>query len=93
MNIVLFVLITLATSLVASGTNLMYTTSSAIGYFIDQSKVADHNVMIPNTPENRKKITDWADAQAVVGKVFPELQISVTSQQIRLPAEAGGLCQ
>lgn len=90
MNIVLLVLITLATALVASGTNLMYTTSSAIGYFIDKSNVADHSVTIPDTAENRQKIKDWARNQAIVGEVYSEPQISVTSQQIKLPAGRNG---
>ncbi|AIQ52685.1 ABC transporter permease [Paenibacillus sp. FSL R7-0331] len=90
MNIVLLVLITLATALVASGTNLMYTTTSAIGYFIDKSKVADHNVTIPDTPENRQKISDWASGQPIIAEVVPELQIGVTSREITLPAGRNG---
>ncbi|AIQ47116.1 hypothetical protein R70723_15410 [Paenibacillus sp. FSL R7-0273] len=90
MNLVLLVLITLATALIASGTNLTYTTTSAIGYFIDKSRVADHNVTIPDTPENRQKISDWSAGQSIIAEVVEELQIGVTSREVSLPAGRKG---
>lgn len=85
MNIVLLVLITLATALVATGTNLMYTTSTAIDSFISQSKVADFNITFQNTPENNRKVTEWANSDPAISRYDSEIQIGLTAKQIKLP--------
>ncbi|WP_194434097.1 ABC transporter permease [Paenibacillus segetis] len=85
MNIVLFVLITLAATLVASSTNLMVSTTTAVSSFISQSKVADFSFTIYNTPENNKRIEDWINSTPMIEKYYADNLINVPSSDITVP--------
>lgn len=85
MNIVLFVLITLAATLVSSSSNLMYSSSTAVNSFIEQSKVADFNISLPNTTEYNHDIDAWARSDKNISSYQSELQMGVLSKQIGLP--------
>lgn len=84
MNIVLFVLIALASTLVASSTNLMYSTTTAVNSFISKSQVADFNIKIANTPENNKQIEEWANSMPAIDARYSEVHIGVPSSNIRV---------
>ncbi|MEK8213677.1 ABC transporter permease [Paenibacillus sp. FSL L8-0463] len=85
MNIVLFVLITLASTLVASSSSLMYSTSTAINSFIEHSKVADFNITLANSPEYNHDIEVWAKSDKNISKSYSDLQIGLLSKEIRMP--------
>ncbi|WP_318614646.1 ABC transporter permease [Sporosarcina sp. YIM B06819] len=85
MNVVLFVLIALASTLVASSTNLMYSTTTAVNSFISKSQVADLNIMISNTPENDKMIEEWANDMPSIDAYYSAFQIGVSSNTITVP--------
>ena len=85
MNIVLFILIVLASTLAASSTNLMYSTTTAVDSFIRNSQVADLNIKIANTPENNKQIEEWANSMPAIGARYSEVQIGVPSSNITVP--------
>ena len=84
MNLVLFVLIAVASTLVASSSNLMYSTTTAVDSFIRNSQVADLNIRIANTPENNKQIEEWANRMPSIGKRLSEVQIGVPSSNIKV---------
>lgn len=85
MNVVLFVLIALASTLVASSTNLMYSTTTAVNSFISKSQVANLNTMISSTPENDKKIEEWANNLPSIDAHYSAFQIGVSSNNITVP--------
>ena len=85
MNIVLFILIVLASTLAASSTNLMYSTTTAVDSFISKSKVADLNATIASTPKNDKMIEEWANSVPVIDTHYSEGQIGVSSNNIIVP--------
>ncbi|WP_019911118.1 ABC transporter permease [Paenibacillus sp. HW567] len=85
MNIVLLVFILLASMLVASSTNLMYSTSTAINSFINQSRVADLNAIMTNTDENNQGVAAWAESQKAIDTTYSQLQIGVLSKDITVP--------
>ncbi|MEK5038341.1 ABC transporter permease [Sporosarcina sp. FSL K6-3457] len=85
MNAVLFVLIALASTLVASSTNLMYSTTTAVNSFISKSQVADFNIKIANTPENNKQIEEWANSLPAIDAYYSEVHIGVPSSNITVP--------
>jgi len=82
MNVVLFVLIVLVATLVASSTNLMYSTTTAVNSFISKSQVADLNIKIANTPENNKQIEEWANSMSAIDAYYSEVHIGVPSSNI-----------
>lgn len=88
MNIVLFILIVLASTLVASSTNLMYSTTTAVDSFIRSSQVADLNVKIANTPENNKQIEEWANRMPAIDARYSEVHIGVPSSNITVSDES-----
>ncbi|OKP94945.1 ABC transporter permease [Paenibacillus sp. P46E] len=85
MNMVLLVLMILASTLVASSTNLMYSTTTAIGSFISHSKVADYNISIANTEENNRSLAAWAKKEKSVDSYSSQLQIGLLSKDIIVP--------
>lgn len=85
MNIVLFILIALAATLVASSTNLMYSTTTAVNSFISNSRVADLNVTIANTSENNEGIEKWANNTSAIDAHYSEVHIGVPSSDITVP--------
>lgn len=88
MNAVLFVLIALASTLIATSTNLMVSTTTAVNNFIKTSQVADLNIMTSNTPENDKKIEEWMNSQSSIGFYYFDVQIGVSSKAITVPSES-----
>lgn len=84
MNLVLFVLIALASTLVASSTNLMYSTTTAVDRFIQNSQVADFTIKIANRPENKEQIEEWADQMPSIDRRYLEMQIDVPPSDITL---------
>nr|WP_255551168.1 FtsX-like permease family protein [Sporosarcina sp. E16_8] len=86
MNTVLFILITLASTLIATSTNLMVSTTTAVDNFIRTSQVADLNIMISNTPENDKKIEEWMSSQNSIGSYYSDVQIGVSSKAFTVPS-------
>lgn len=91
MNIVLFVLIVLASTLVASSTNLMYSTTTAVDSFIRNSQVADLNIKIAHTPENNKQIEEWADRMPAIDARYSEVHIGVPSSNITVSDGSKGI--
>ncbi len=87
MNTVLFILIALASTLIATSTNLMVSTTTAVDNFIRTSQVADLNIMIANTPENNEKIVEWVNSQGYIDSYYSDVQIGVTSKAITVPSE------
>jgi putative ABC transport system permease protein len=85
MNIVLFLLIIMASMFVASSTNQMYSTSVAIQSFIDQSRVADLNALIANTDEENKRVEVWSKSEKTIMNTYSQLQIGVLSKDITVP--------
>ncbi|QQZ59727.1 FtsX-like permease family protein [Paenibacillus sonchi] len=86
MNIVLLVLMILASTLVASSTNLMYSTTTAIDSFISKSKVADYNIITANTDENNRSLRAWAECEKRVASYYAQLHIGVLSKDITVPS-------
>lgn len=85
MNIVLFLLIIMASMFVASSTNQMYSTSVAIESFIDQSRVADFNAQMANTDEENKRVEAWLKSEKTIKTTYSQLQIGVLSKDITVP--------
>lgn len=85
MNIVLFLLIIMASMFVASSTNQMYSTSVAIQSFIDQSRVADLNALMANTNEENKRVEAWSKSEKTIMNTYSQLQIGVLSKDITVP--------
>ncbi|WP_150273897.1 ABC transporter permease [Paenibacillus tepidiphilus] len=85
MNLVLLVLVILASTLVASGTNLLYTTSTAINSFIDKSNVADLIITTADNPETGSAISAWTEGQQNIQAVYSQQLINVLAKQIGLP--------
>ncbi|WNS45384.1 FtsX-like permease family protein [Paenibacillus sp. MMS20-IR301] len=85
MNTVLLVLITLASTLVASSSSLMYSTSKALDSFITGSKVADLNITVENKPGYTADIQNWVKDEPKVAAVYTSKQIPLTLNQIGLP--------
>lgn len=84
MNIVLFVLIVLASTLVASSSNMMYSTTVAVDSFIKTSQVADLSVSIADTAENTKEMEEWASSVLEIDAYYSESQIHIPSNHIKV---------
>ncbi|MFE4709796.1 FtsX-like permease family protein [Paenibacillus sp. NPDC056722] len=87
MNIVLFVLITLAAMLLASSSNFMYSTTTAVSSFIRDSKIADCNILIPNTTENNAQIEKWAEGEKGIQARYSTTLVQLAGSDIIEPKE------
>ncbi|WP_151734037.1 ABC transporter permease ['Paenibacillus yunnanensis' Narsing Rao et al. 2020] len=91
MNLVLLVLVILASTLVASGTNLLYTTSTAISSFIDKSNIADLIVTTADDQQTNSSVSAWAEGQQNIKAVYSQPLINVQARQIGLPEGRKGI--
>lgn len=85
MNTVLLILIILASTLAASSSSLMYSTSSALGSFIEASKVADLNITLANDPGYNSAVEDWVKQEKKVETAYTERQLNLLLNQVTMP--------
>lgn len=85
MNTVLLILIILASTLAASSSSLMYSTSSALGSFIEASKVADLNITLANDPVHNSAVEDWVKQEKKVETAYTERQLNLFLNQVKMP--------
>ncbi|MEK4007051.1 ABC transporter permease [Paenibacillus sp. FSL H3-0333] len=85
MNTVLLILIILASTLAASSSSLMYSTSSALGSFIEGSKVADLNITLANDPGYNSAVEDWVKQEKKVETAYTERQLNLLLNQVTMP--------
>lgn len=96
MNTVLLILIILASTLAASSSSLMYSTSSALGSFIEASKVADLNITLANDPGYNSAVEDWVKQEKKVETAYTERQaqsLTESGYDARRPQELLGKCK
>lgn len=72
MNIILFIFMLTASVLIAGSSNLLYSTITAVDYFIDKSEVADLISVTNSEPEVAAAITQWADSSKAVKEYMGE---------------------
>lgn len=66
MNIILFIFMLTASILIAGSTNLLYSTITAVDYFIEKSEVADLISVTGTSEDIRDTITEWTDSSRTV---------------------------
>lgn len=82
MNIILFIFLVTAGTLVSSSTNLLLSTISAIDYFIEESDVADLIAVTNSDDEMITTITDWASDYQMVSSFLAEDGIILAEKNI-----------
>jgi putative ABC transport system permease protein len=82
MNIILFIFMLTASTLIAGSSNLLYSTITAVDYFIDKSEVANLISVTSSEPEVVDAITQWADNSKAVKKYQGEEVTKIDEKKV-----------
>ena len=87
MNIILFAFIIIASMLIASSVNMLYTTTTALDQFKKVSNTSDNVIMTFSSEENDRQMEEWANtSNKVKSKSFDDLLI-ITADNVVLPPQ------
>lgn len=89
MNIILFAFLILASMLMSSSVNMLYTTSTAIDHFIKESDTADNIVITFHDENNDKSMEEWIDSNSMLIDSHKESLIFVTADNLKIPLKYG----
>ncbi len=84
MNIVLFLFMITASMLIASSVNLLYTSTTALEHFKEQSKTSDNIFITLYDSENDRMMEEWIDKYNKIKEVNTEDMILVMADKITL---------
>jgi len=87
MNIILFLFMIIASMLIASSVNMLYTTTTALDNFKKVSNTVDNMILTYYDEENDKKMEEWATSSDKVKSISYDEMISVTADDITLPMQ------
>ncbi len=87
MNTILFLFMIVASMLIASSVNMLYTTTNALDNFKKVSNTPDNMVLTYYDEENDKKMEEWANSSDKVKSISYDEMISVTADDITLPKQ------
>lgn len=82
MNMILFVFILTASILIAGSSNLLYSTVTALNYFMNYSKVTDLIVLANSDQATTKTIRDWSKTCKMVKSLRSENAVIVNEKDI-----------
>ena len=85
MNIILFVFIIIASMLIASSVNMLYTTTTALDQFKKVSNISDNIVIAFSNEEKDKQIEQWAKTSNKVRNFSSNDMLYITADNITLP--------
>lgn len=95
MNIILFLFMIIASMLIASSVNMLYTTANALDNFKKVSNTADYMLITYSDPvngqEHDKKLEDWANSSGKVKSISFDDFLMVTADNITIPSKYGEL--
>ena len=77
----------IASMLIASSVNMLYTTTTALDEFKKISNVADNIIMTMSDKENEKKLENWANSSDKVKSISSEDSLVVTADDITIPSQ------
>ncbi len=87
MNIILSLFMIVASMLIASSTNLLYTTTTALQHFKQVSETSDNLIVTFSSPDNDRRMLEWSSKCSKVKEINSEDMILVQAENIKLSAE------
>ena len=82
MNIILFIFLLTAGILIASSANLMYSTITAVDYFMEKSDVADVISITSSDQKITQSIGKWIDNSGIVYEYMDEKAIVADEKKV-----------
>lgn len=82
MNAILFVFMLTASALIAASSNLMYSTITAINYFLDKSEIVDFIAVTASDEEVTGAIEKWAEGSDMIQSYVVEHGIVLKEEEV-----------
>lgn len=87
MNIILFIFMIMASMLIASSINMLYTTINAMDSYMEEANTADNIILANADEENDKKMEEWLSSNDLIVESQLEKLTLITAKNIKIPSQ------